>query len=237
MNELKILDVKINNITKSKILQKISQLLNSSEIGRQLCTTNPEFIIEAQKNPEFKQIINNSWLSIADGYGIRLAGKWLYKKNIEIITGVDLVYDISEICAEKNKKIFLLGGFDDVPKLTAKKLTKKYKLKINFSTFENTEKVAKIKEFQPDILLVAVGHPRAQIWINKNLQNFQSVKLAIGVGGSFDYISGKIKRAPKSWRSHGLEWLYRLIHQPKRLKRIWNAWIVFSWKVFINSIK
>jgi len=276
MNESKILDVKINNITKSEVLQKISQLLDSNESGHQLCTTNPEFVLEAQKDPEFKNIINNSWLSTADGRGIQLAAKYLdliknrinpvlnfltgmkivwwgitgQNKKFDIIlqtiTGVDLMLDITKICAKKNKKIFLLGGFDDVPRLTTQNLKNAVEtrdlasLQIDFCTFENTEKLAKIKSFQPDVLFVAIGHPPAQIWINQNLPNLPSVKLAIGVGGSFDYISGKIKRAPISWRSNGFEWLYRLIHQPKRLKRIWNAWIVFSWTMFkhrINSKK
>lgn len=233
---MSILDVRIDNLSKPEVLAKIQQLLLSDEIGKQIVTTNPEFILTAQKDNKFREIINNSWLSVADGYGIKLASRWLYKKNIEIIPGVDLVLDITKICAENNKKIFLLGGFDETPKLTAERLKQYSGLLVDYSVFENEQKNDKIKEFQPDILFVALNHPRAQIWIDKNMPSFSSIKLAMGVGGAFDYLSGKIKRAPEAWRSNGFEWLYRLIHQPRRWKRIWSAWIVFSFKIFINSI-
>jgi N-acetylglucosaminyldiphosphoundecaprenol N-acetyl-beta-D-mannosaminyltransferase len=231
-----ILNTKVDNLSKSEVLEKIRQLLVSNEFGKQLSTTNPEFILTAQKDEKFREIINNSWLSVADGYGIKLASKWLFKKDTEVIPGTDLVFDIAKICTEKNEKIFLLGGFGDTPKLTAEKLKQNSGLLVDYSVFENEQKNDKIKAFQPAVLFVAINHPHAQIWINENLPQLPSIKLAIGVGGAFDYISEKIKRAPESWRSKGLEWLYRLIHQPRRLKRIWNAWIVFSFKIFINSI-
>jgi N-acetylglucosaminyldiphosphoundecaprenol N-acetyl-beta-D-mannosaminyltransferase len=98
-----------------------------------------------------------------------------------------------------------------------------------------------INNFNPDILLVGVGAPYQDILIHHNLKKMPSVKLAIGVGGSFDYISNKTKKAPKSWCTHGLEWLYRLIYHPeqriKRFKRILNAWPRFPWKIYTNSLK
>lgn len=277
-----ILDVKIDNISKKEALEKITELLRSNSVGnpaqnashnmsgKQLCTTNPEFILEAQKDEEFKNIINNSWLSVVDGYGIRLAAKYLNlvkdipnsifkipysfltgmkiaywgfikskKLNVieDIIAGSDLVSEVSEICAKENKKVFLLGGFGDVPKLTKQALVETRFIasnKIDYSIFEAENILEKIKEFETDVLFVALSAPKAQKWINKNLKNLPSVKLAIGVGGSFDYISGKIKRAPDNWR-YSFEWLFRLFKQPKRWKRIWNAWIVFAWTVFVYS--
>ncbi|MBU4482041.1 WecB/TagA/CpsF family glycosyltransferase [Patescibacteria group bacterium] len=296
MNQTKILDVKIDIISKSQILEKIKDLLtppnpplslklpvaslNGGGHGKQLITTNPEFIIEAQKNQEFKNILNNSWLSVADGYGIRLAAKyqqltinkkikdknslflipyslflglkvawWGITKNnkkldviTNVITGTDL---IPEICKMMNyesriknyeKRIFLLGGYNNTSELTAKKLTKQFNnLTINYSVFEKDNIIEKINNFQPDILFVALNHPRAQIWINNNLEKMPSVKLAIGVGGAFDYISGKIKRAPQNWQS-SYEWIYRLKKEPRRFKRIFNAVIKFPWLVFTKTI-
>jgi len=285
MDKIEILDVKIDIISKQQVLDKIKDLLNSNENGKQLCTTNPEFILAAQKDNEFKNIINNSWLSVADGYGIRLAAKYLMlaeasrrgnkskllncyivkllknfligmkiaywgivrsnKLNVirEVITGSDLVLDIVKESRIKNQelRIFLLGGYSDTPRLTAERLQTHVEtlhttsLQIDYSIFEIENIIEKINNFKPDILFVALNHPRAQKWINKNLSKMSSVKLAMGVGGAFDYISGKIKRAPIGWR-HSFEWLYRLILQPKRWKRIFNAWPKFPWKVFINSI-
>lgn len=277
---IKILDIKIDIISKQEVLDKIKNLINSNESGKQLCTTNPEFILTAQKDDEFKNIINNSWISVADGYGIHLASKYLdlikNKKSIitkfligmkiawwgstrnskkldvitDLITGTDL---IPEICKQKTK-IFLLGGRGDVPRLTAERLSSfvilsggrpaesagrpesKDPLKIGYAPFEEKNIIEKINSFKPDILFVALNHPRAQKWIDKNLANLPSVKLAMGVGGAFDYLSGKIKRAPQGMR-HSFEWLFRLLCQPKRLKRIWQASVVFPWKVFIYSTR
>ncbi len=263
---IKILGVKIDVISKKEVLDKIKVLLGANAPGKQLVTTNPEFILTAQKDEEFKNIINNSWLSVADGYGIKLAAKYLsmiknHKSAIrkfftgikiawwgivrssrldvitDIITGTDL---IPLICKKvKNQKsgikIFLLGGYGNTPQLAAENLKKQNSdLQLNYSVFEAKDVIKKINGFKPDILFVALNHPRAQKWIDKNLPKMPSVKLAIGVGGAFDYISGKIKRAPTKWR-RSFEWLFRLFYQPKRLGRIWHAVVVFPWKVFKSN--
>jgi N-acetylglucosaminyldiphosphoundecaprenol N-acetyl-beta-D-mannosaminyltransferase len=278
-----ILGTRVDNLTKAEVLAKIQQLLLSNETGKQLVTTNPEFILAAQKDEEFRQIINDSWLSIADGYGIRLAAKyldltqesgagsrepanffsrfWLPASNFllgmkvalwgalkkdkkldiikETITGTDLVGEICKVLRDKRQetRIFLLGGYGDTPKIVAEKLLQQFNnLTIDCSVFEAENIIEKINSFQPAILFVALNHPKAQTWIDENLPKMPSVKLAVGVGGAFDYLSGKIKRAPESWRSNGFEWLYRLLHQPKRLKRIWQASASFPWKVFTNTV-
>ena len=306
-NIIKILNVKINALAKAEILERIKNLLLSESFEQcQLVTTNPEFIISAQKDEEFKNIINNSWLSVADGYGIRLAAKYNSEiqklRNLEIkgnnpiimsssrkrgsrgilcglffglkiawwgilkkdekldiiketITGTDLVLEICIITesTKSHNKIFLLGGYGDVPRLAAEKLQSIYSvgaihelspqdrvyisnntpLQIKYAPFEVNNIIEKINLFQPAVLFVALNHPRAQKWIDENLPKMPSVKLAIGCGGAFDYISGKIKRAPKNWQG-SFEWLYRLICQPKRWKRIWQASMVFPWEVFIK---
>ena len=274
--QIKILDIKINIISRQEVLDKIKNLFFKPSLGEQLVTTNPEFILEAQKNNEFKNIINNSCLSVADGYGIRLASKyvsvisnqqsviskflfgirvawWGITRNNkkldiikEIITGVDLVQEICKFSSVIPQycgirlKIFLLGGYGNTSRLAAENLKKQNpKLEINYSIFEAFEAddiINIINNFKPDILFVALNHPRAQIWINNNINKMPSVKLAIGIGGALDYISGKIKRAPQNWQS-SYEWLFRLFKQPKRFRRIFNACLKFPWIVFINSTK
>ncbi len=287
-----ILGVRVDNLSKSEVLEKIRQLLLSNETGKQLITTNPEFILTAQNDVDFQKIINNSWLSVADGYGIRLAAKYLdlycrdarsrvstvikkifigmkiaywgfLKKDEkldiikETITGTDLMGEICRIMdyglGIKDKKIFLLGGYGDTPRLVAERLSSfvipteedppvggddewRNPLNIDYCTFEENNIIEKINNFAPTILFVALNHPRAQKWIDKNLPQMPSVKLAMGVGGAFDYWSEKIKRAPARWQG-SYEWLWRLWHQPKRLKRIWQASVVFPWKVFGSVIQ
>lgn len=267
LKEIKILDIKINALTKTGVLNLIKNLLaDANSEQQQLVTTNPEFIMTAQEDDDFKNIINKAWLSVTDGYGVRLAAKYFdliknnnnknklvaglkvvwwgimrnnKKLNIipEVITGTDLIPEIVRIMSYeseiKNKKIFLLGGFGDIPCLVAKKLQQNNNLQINYSVFETENIIEKINSFEPLVLFVALNHPHAQKWINANLEKMPSLKLAIGVGGAFDYISGKIKRAPQHLQ--GFEWLYRLIIQPQRWKRIYTAVIKFPWVVFKSN--
>lgn len=283
---IKILNVKINIVSRQEVLEEIKKLLET-ERQKQLGTTNPEFILEAQKNEKFREIINNCWLSVADGYGIQLAAKYvqeLKNKNLkfknsffkriliglkvawwgitrnnqkldvitEVITGTDLVPEICKILEtrtpfssstsselrrgkEIKRRVFLLGGFGEIPQLAAKKLKEKFpQVEIGYSVFEMEDIIEIINNFEPEILFVALNYPRAQMWIAENLSKMPSVKLAVGVGGALDYISGQIKRAPVKYQ-HSYEWLFRLICQPrKRCKRIWRAVVVFPWQVFRN---
>lgn len=270
-----ILGIRIDTLTKAEVLEKIQALFLSHESGKQIVTTNPEFILTAQKDEVFKNIINHAWLSVPDGYGIKLAAKYLdliKNKNItryilrvthyfllglktawwgivrsqklnvikDVVTGTDLIPEICRLTTDDlqlTTKIFLLGGFGETPQLVAENLKKQFNnLEIDYSVFEVDNLIDKINNSQPDILFVALNHPRAQKWINENLPQLPTVKLAMGVGGAFDYLSGKVKRAPQKWQL-SFEWLYRLIKQPQRIRRIFNAWPRFPWKIFTNSIK
>ena len=168
--------------------------------------------------------------------------------------GIDLIYKICGLENIKNKRIFLLGAEEGIARETAKVLSERYDdLNIvgaevgirpeifNFSaqggpalgwqsTFNklNDNLIQRINETKPNIILVAFGAPKQEVWIYENLKKLPSVKLAIGIGGSFDFISGKTKRAPLIFQRSGLEWLWRLIKEPKRIKRIYNATVRFG---------
>jgi len=237
--KLNILNVNIDNLSLSEILDKIRGFLNSSG-QHYLVTTNPEFIMAAQHDDEFKSILNKADLSIADGVGIKFAAKRFGQKLQQRVAGVDLMWEISKIASEKGKSVFLLGAKKKgVAEQTAWRLIEKYpKLQIvgadgGFRRWLHRslpdEKIVEvINRRQPDILFVALGQVKQEKWIYHHLPKLPSVKLAMGVGGSFDYISGHIKRAPQWIRSFGLEWFYRLLRQPWRLPRIITAVIKFS---------
>lgn len=167
-----------------------------------------------------------------------------YRRNILRCRthGIDLIYKICELENIKNKKIFLLGAEEGIAEKAAKVLSQKYDhlnivgaeegIKMNQeSGVRNDDLIQRINRAKPDIILVAFGAPKQEIWIYENLKKLPSVKLAIGVGGSFDFISGKIKRAPLIFQRLGLEWLWRLVREPKRIKRIYNATARFGWMV------
>src|SRR3989344_3487810 len=144
----------------------------------------------------------------------------------EKISGSDFVWDLAKLAADRGYSVFLLGGFDDTPDLAAEKLKIKFPaLKIaGISSPPNEEGVGevvveKINSAKPDFLFVALGPVRQEKWIHENLPKL-NVKLAIGLGGTLDYLANKSMLAPQIWRTIGLEWLWRLLTQPWRLLRI-----------------
>lgn len=242
-----ILNIKIDNLTGREAMKKAEELLNSSS-GHYIVTANPEMIVAAQKDDEFRKIINNADLTLPDGFGLLLASRFLPgpEKLSGRVTGVDLVYKIAKIIAEYpvKRKIFFLGAREGVAKAAAEKLKKIFTGLEICGTFsgdagEKGDRIAIsiINQAKPDVLFIAYGAPKQEKWIARNLKKMPSVKLAIGVGGAFDIISGRIRRAPQWMRSAGLEWLWRLIQEPRRIGRIYNATIKFGWLVFTSGRK
>lgn len=168
--------------------------------------------------------------------------KWIKSALPEKIPGSDLIWDLAKLASENNLSIYLLGGFGDTPNRVAKKLTSKFpNLKIcgtSTKNFDDPAVVDDIKKASPDMLFVAYGPIKQERWIASNLPNLP-VKLAIGLGGTFDYLAGKVPLPPKITRAMGLEWLWRLFTQPKRIGRIFNATFglilaLLRYKVFIG---
>jgi N-acetylglucosaminyldiphosphoundecaprenol N-acetyl-beta-D-mannosaminyltransferase len=252
-----ILGVKISSITSKEVLDDIKIFL-LSENQHHIITLNPEMIVEAQSNDSFKSIINEADLCVADGTGILLADRLLNGTTLpERIRGVDLMLAICTPDVINNKRIYLLGAGQGIAKRTAEVLKKKYphlnivgaeegidirspKSKVQSPkkyTEQNAELVERIVRAKPDILFVAFGAPKQEIWIHENIKKIPSIRLAIGIGGSFDFISGRIYRAPRIMQKLGMEWLWRLVQEPKRCKRIYNATIKFGWMVLEKKIK
>ena len=268
--KINILGIKINQITFQEVFDKIDFFLESNN-GHYITTVNPEMIVTAQKDENFKDILNKADISVPDGIGILWASKFLSSKDCytvtllklfisglslifypkycrqilpERISGADLIYKICQKFQNSNYSIFFLGAENNVAKKTAQKLKEKFpNLKIagtNSSVIakrDDDKIIQEINQAKPNILFIAFGAPKQEKWIAENLEKIPSVKLAIGVGGTFDFISGKTKRSPKFIQKIGLEWLWRFILQPWRAKRIFMATAVFVWKVLKFKIK
>lgn len=254
---LKILDVKINPINKEELLKKFEQFLETKK-PHLVCTVNTEFIVSAQNDTVFKDILNNkSAINVTDGVGVMWAAKFLSLNYPRIpvigtltvllqwlltgllvplypryffnpiparLAGSDLTWDIAKMANKNGKKIFLLGGAPTAAERAALVLqTKIYGLKIagihsGNPKDDTSEMVEAINKAKVDILLVAFGHPKQEKWLDQNMKKL-SCQLCIGVGGTFDFIAGIQKRAPKWVQNIGMEWLYRLIREPKRFPR------------------
>ena len=220
--KINILGVKIDNLTIGEVFEKIERFLKSNK-QHYIVLPYSEFIVRAQQDKEFRKILNDADLSLCESRGLRIVSRFLNKQFKENIAGVDLIFKL-------RGRIFLLGGKRGVADKAGKELNTK--IVGSEHGYQNLEKVIeKINKIRPNILLVALGSPRQEKWINKNLKKMPSVKVAIGVGGAFNFISGRIKRAPKFLQKIGLEWLWRLILQPWRIGRIYNGIIKFSWLI------
>ncbi len=243
---IKILGVKIDKLTTKEVLEKIEEFLLSDK-QYQIVTLNSEMILGAQKDEEYFYILNNADLSVVDGSGLKFAGL-ATGNNLERTPGADLTKKILRIAQNKKLKVVVLNwsgglsGKENIEKVLAKKYPElKFvveNIEKDFTDFTKTENFARLRKFEPDILFITLGAPYQEKFIYHNLNKIPSAKLALGVGGSFDFISGKIKRAPLIFRKLGIEWLWRLIMQPWRWKRIYNAVIIFPCKFikwrFIN---
>ncbi|MFH1129497.1 MAG: WecB/TagA/CpsF family glycosyltransferase [Patescibacteria group bacterium] len=178
-----------------------------------------EFVVRAQKDKEYKEILNKADFCLCESRGLYLVARLIGKKLKENINGIELIYDLSQKSKVKSQKLFLFGATEEVVKKAAEKLGDSVVgFEHGYQDYDSV--IQKINLIKPNILLVGLGSPKQEEFIYNNLSKMSSVKLAIGVGGAFDFISGRVRRAPRILQKIGLEWLWRLIIQPKRFKRI-----------------
>ena len=229
-----ILGLKIDSLTFAEALEKVDDLIVAKKPS-QVITVNPEMVMAAQKDKEFRRIINQANLIVPDGKGIMLAGKFLGKPLRERITGVDLTWAVCKLAEDRGYGVFFLGGGVGIAKEVSQRIKKLHPhLKIAgfYVGFPGDEKTIELlKQARPDVLLVAFGAPQQEKFINGLKNQGINIPLSIGVGGTFDYIAGKYPYAPDWIRKIGLEWLYRLFTQPWRWRRIITATILFPWAV------
>jgi N-acetylglucosaminyldiphosphoundecaprenol N-acetyl-beta-D-mannosaminyltransferase len=202
-----------------------------------IVTLNPEMLVIAEKNFELQAAINNADLIIPDGTGIIWALKKSGIENAVRVPGIELAEIILDASNKLGKKVALFGSKKEVLEKCLLNLRKKYP-DINFvkviDGYQGKEKdpevATEIANEKPDVILVALGTPRQEVWINKYSKSFPK-SIMIGVGGSFDIFSGKKKRAPLWMREKNIEWFYRIMTDPKRTIRILKTFPYFLWMV------
>ena len=221
-----VMGVSVHHVTMQQTLAYIEQFMQEPRL-HQIVTANPEFAVKAQNDTDFCQLIQEADLSVSDGYGLVWATARLGDPVPERVPGSELVYHVAKRCAEKQWKLFLLGAAPGIAEKAGKRLQQTYpELQIAGSYAgtphlnENDQIIDRINQSQADVLYVAYGAPNQDKWIARNRNQLQTVRLAIGVGGSLDFISGKIKRAPSWVQELKLEWLYRVVQQPARWRRL-----------------
>ena len=238
-----ILGVKVHALTTDLTLALIEEFI-ASDRPHQLVTVNPEFVVEARRDAEFRRILNAAALALPDGIGLLMAARFLRTTLLpERVPGSDLVARLAELSHQKGYRLYFLGAREGVAEKAAATLKELYpNLQIagcyagSPMLDENEAIVQRILSVQPDILLVAYGAPRQDKWIARNLDRL-GVPVCMGVGGSFDFIAGTVQRAPLWVQQLNLEWLHRLLMQPWRWRRIWNAVPRFSWLVLLERLR
>jgi len=237
MEKEKYLGVYVSTLTYDDILADIEKRMASGQRST-IIAVNPEKLIAASKNAELKQLINSATYQIPDGIGVVLASKLKGGRITSRVTGIDLMERLIARAAEKGYRVFLYGAKEEVVKKAKENLEAKYPGLciagyVNGYVNDDEAIVRKINEANADLLFVALGSPRQELWIRAYMDAL-NVKVFQGVGGSFDVFAGHVKRAPKPFRRLGLEWFYRLVTDPKRFKRQ-LALPKFLWKMLTEK--
>lgn len=246
MDSTTLLGIRIDAVTRKEAKDKVLEFFLQKKIHT-IFTPNPEMLVEAVYDPYFQKVLNSASLNLCDGRGIELFSP----KKIERIPGVNFVFDICALAEQAGESVYLLGSAESgiLERARAKLLLKFPLLNINgvhpgvaiqrgergsihYDQLENTRLVQDIIDKKSTILLVAFGHGKQEKWIYENAPKLPSVKIAMGVGGSLDFISGHKKRAPQWLQKIGLEWLFRLLQEPSRFWRIVRATIIFPYLVW-----
>jgi N-acetylglucosaminyldiphosphoundecaprenol N-acetyl-beta-D-mannosaminyltransferase len=225
LTRLRILGVRTDAATYEDTLACAAAILER-EAAAQIVTINPEMLLKARRDPDLARAIESADLVVPDGVGLLLASRLQGHPLPERVTGVDLVPRLCALCAQRGWSVYFLGAAPGVAEACAQALASRFPgLRVagcyagSPAPEEEPEILARLRAAQPDLLLVAYGVPAEEKWIARNLSRLP-VRLAIGVGGAFDFISGRVPRAPLWMQRWGLEWLYRLYRQPWRWRRM-----------------
>lgn len=225
--KINILDVLVDHVTMEDAVKKVDEFIRS-ESYHMVFTPNPEIIMIAQKNEKLKETLNKADLVVPDGIGVVIASKMLKEQVLkERVPGYDLVQNTMKLAVKNGYKYYFLGGKPGIAELAAEKMKQKYPgIQIvgthhgYFNKEDEQEIIQEINASGANILLVALGAPKQELWIQEHKEDLSHIRVAVGVGGSFDVMAEVIKRAPVFFQKCGLEWFYRLIRQPSRAKRM-----------------
>lgn len=232
-SKIHILNTKIHNLTMQETLQLVSQCIEQKEQIHHT-VVNAGKMVALQNDKELRQGVNEADLINADGQAVIWASKMLGKPLKERVAGIDLFTNLLELAKEKNYKVYLLGAKQEVLEKLEEIIHQKYGAEIiagkhhgYFSKEEEPQLVENISKSGANMLFVAMSSPKKEIFLHKHRQALQAVNFIMGVGGSFDVISGKTKRAPLWMQSSGLEWFYRFLQEPRRM---WKRYLVGNTK-------
>jgi N-acetylglucosaminyldiphosphoundecaprenol N-acetyl-beta-D-mannosaminyltransferase len=236
LRRVAILGVAVDDVLIDEAVARVEAMLDAGG-PHQICTVNPEFVMEARRNPAFAAVLAAADLCTPDGFGLLLAARYLGAPLRGRVTGVALTERLAALAAARGRSIFFLGAAPGVAEQAAAALQARHPALTVAGCFAGSPHPRHepflrqlIAAARPDMLLVAYGHPRQDLWLARN-QPHLGVPVAVGVGGTFDELAGVVPQAPAWMHRLGLKWLFRLLIQPGRLPRILDAVPRFMWEV------
>lgn len=244
MNDrLKILNIWVDPVDRKEAIRRVKGFLKTGAKPHAVFAVNPEKNFSTPKNAVLYDTFKNAELLLPDGMGVVLAARILYGVNLERVPGSEFIFDICNIATDGNYKVFIYGATEDVNNKAVEELKNRYPdLKIvgrangYVKDSEIPGLIDRINASKAEILFLALGSPKQEKWFATYKIRLHHVRVVQGVGGTLDTIAGTVKRAPKVWCKFQLEWLYRLIVEPKRIKRQ-KVLPLFAAMVLIAKIK
>ncbi|SMG09755.1 WecB/TagA/CpsF family glycosyltransferase [Dethiosulfovibrio salsuginis] len=217
--------IPMDGISMNYALSKTRSRIINLEPSAMVVTANALSLYRTRKDPIYRDVVKRSWLTLPDGAGLVWAMRLLGVPVVERVAGIDFMHGLSRLSAAEGWPVYLLGSKPGVADEAGRKLTELYPGLVvagsrdgYFSEEEDLDVVQEIKDSGAKVLFVALGMPKQDVWLDKYLPDMDGV-VGVGVGGSLDVVSGRLKRAPAGWQKIGMEWLYRLIQEPKRLRQ------------------
>ena len=207
-------------------LLRLSERLKKGE-QTAVYTPNPVMLENAARYKSFHAVLARAELNLPDGIGVVLAARMLGEEISERLSGVDMAQRVLTLAAKRGYRVFLLGGKRGVAEAAARRLSAKHSGLVicgvrdgYFSAAEEWAVLAQIRRAKPDILLVCLGSPKQELWIDRYRGALPEVRLFMALGGALDVFAGRVKRAPLPMQSLGLEWLWRMALEPRRFREL-----------------
>jgi N-acetylglucosaminyldiphosphoundecaprenol N-acetyl-beta-D-mannosaminyltransferase len=225
IERVRILGAPVDNVDMEGALSFVDEYVRNGKTGGYILAVNPEKVFVLRQRPLLKALFDRASLLVPDGIGVVLAVRLLYGRRTSRVPGADLMQNICRHAREKNYKIFVYGSKEEVNREAVARLRASFPgIRIvgrsdgYVSEDQMSHLLDSINKSEADILFVALGSPKQELWIDQYLSRL-NVKICQGIGGTLDTLVGEVKRAPKIFRKAGLEWFYRLLSDPRRIRR------------------
>ena len=220
MKNKTLLGIPLSSLSWEETEKQIQTIFRGKFPPQQIVTLNNEMLLEAEQNPRFKALLQTTW-NLPDGVGLTYLWRFVHGERLCRLPGADLAERILLLAQAQQQSVYLVGG-EHIEQPLQDFFRRKFP-RLKLLGHQETTDLEPIKKHRPDLLMVCLGAPKQEFLIQDIRKGCPEIKLCIGLGGTFDFWAEKIKRAPTRWRAAGLEWVWRLLQQPSRWRRIWAA--------------